>query len=88
MILNGEKRPLDFAFRPGPPHGARPRFDPIVAAQLQKFRIPCEVRGPRIDHERAGVVDHDAFRDAAEVPEGFLQCLVDRRLRFIRDSAS
>lgn len=64
IILNEVKGPLDFAFRPWPPHPAGAGFDPIVAAHRRRRRRdyrPGLVSGP------------------AEVPEGFLEGLVDRR---------
>src|SRR5579864_8185397 len=83
MIVEIVKGPLDFALRPRPPHPAGPRFDPIVATQRQELRIPFERGRPRADHERARIIDQRLFRDAAEVPEGLLEGLVDRGRRFI-----
>src|SRR5262249_13842575 len=79
MILNEVKRPFDFALRPGPPDAARPGFDPVVAAQLQKVRIPFKVRRAGSDDERARVIDQSLFGDTAEVPERLFEGLVDRR---------
>src|SRR5262249_55728932 len=83
MILDELKGLLDFAFGPRPPHPAGAGFDPIVATQLPELRIPGEVPRARPDDERTRVVDQGVFRDAAEVPEGLLEGLVDRGRRLI-----